>query len=197
MQTRWLAAVAACLGALFGVFFGGCGSLSGIHLTSVAREGGGSLELRPRTSAYSAGDRNTADVYITDLPAQALDPNADLKGVSGQLVHIHLFITPEAGNTPIASSACSASVRYVVIADGRIGVYGGGGFLNPSTSPGDRVLAGTLRDATLRLVSATNEFGDRLGASKLDCSFRVTLDQRLAGALAARLESILSQTSPR
>ncbi|MBL8762426.1 MAG: hypothetical protein JNL50_14115 [Phycisphaerae bacterium] len=175
---------------------GGCGSLAGVRLTSVARDGG-TLDMRPRTLAYSTADRNTADVYLTDLPAEVLDPGADLKGVSGQLVHIHLFITPEAGATPIDSTACSASVRHVVIADGRVGVYGGGGFLAPSTSPGDRVLAGKLRDATLRLTSAGPEFSDRLGASKLNAAFRAPLDPRLANALAARLDTILANATPR
>lgn len=191
-----LAAVSLILATLTSGM-GGCSSLGGIRLTSVKAEGGGTLQLRPRTSAYLAGDRNTADVYLTDLPGEALDPAADLAGVSGQFIHIHLFLTPKAGSTPIDSTACSASVRHVVIADGRIGVYGGGGFLSPNTSPGDRVLTGRLSDATLRLVSASPEFGDRLGPSKLDCAFRAPLDQRLANALAARLDTILAKATPR
>lgn len=190
-------AVFSLILATLALTLGGCSPFTGIKLSSVTREGGGSLELRPRTSAYVAGDRNTADVYLTDLPAEALDPAADLKGVSGQLVHIHLFLTPKAGSTPIDSTACSASVRHVVIADGRIGVYGGGGFLSPDTSPGDRVLAGRLGDATLRLLSASPEFADRLGPSKLDCAFRAPLDQRLANVLAARLDTILAKATPR
>ena len=185
----FLATLTSCLG--------GCSPFTGIKLSSDTREGGGSLELRPRTSAYLSGDRNTADVYLTDLPAEALDPDADLKDVSGQIIHIHLFLTPKAGSTPIDSTACSASVRHVVIAGGRIGVYGGGGFLSPNTSPGDRVLTGHLADATLRLVSASPEFGDRLGPSKLDCAFRAPLDPRLANVLAARLDTILAKATPR
>ncbi|CAG0995732.1 hypothetical protein ARNL5_03614 [Anaerolineae bacterium] len=73
----------------------------------------------------------------------------------------------------------------------------GGGFLSPNTSPGDRVLTGHLSDATLRLVSASPEFGDRLGPSKLDCAFRAPLDQRLANVLAARLDTILAKATPR
>lgn len=195
VQSRmWMVTVGL---VLLSVFVTGCTPMAGVRLRSVTSVAGGTLEMKPRTAAYLAGDRNTADVYLTDLPATALDPAADLKGVSGQMVHIHLFLTPKAGSTPIDSTACSATVRHVVIADGRIGVYGGGGFLSPDTSPGDRVLAGHISDATLRLVSASPEFGDRLGASRFECAFRAPLDQRLANTLAARLDTILARASAR
>jgi hypothetical protein len=148
------------------------------------------------TNAYTARDRNTADVYLTDLPPDALKPGADLSEVWGQLVHLHLFVAPKPGSTPIATSACSVTVRAVVIARGEIGVYGGGGFLDPETEPGDSVLEGSMRRASCRLVAKTPGFMDRLGASSFQADFTAARDEPGARSLAARLQEILALTTP-
>lgn len=146
--------------------------------------------------AYAALDGNTADVYMTDLPPAALQPDGDLSNVWGQFVHLHLFVSPKAGQTPIANSACSVTVRHVVIARGQIGVYGGGGFLIPGTDPGDDYLTGSIRGATCRLVALSPGFVDRLGASEFRTTFKVPKDDAQARELAARLSEILGLAKP-
>lgn len=142
-----------------------------------------------------APDSNTADVYMTDLPPAALEPGADLSDVWGQIIHMHLFVAPKPGSTPIATSACSVTVRSIVIACGEIGVYGGGGFLDPLTEPGEKVLEGAIRGASCRLVAATPGFVDRLGASEFRADFEVPRNDTQARNLAARLGEILALTT--
>src|SRR5262249_37656381 len=145
-----------------------------------------SLKATLPAQAYIAPDNNTADVYMTDLPAEALEPGADLSTTWGQILHMHLFVAPKPGYTPIEASACSIPVRHVVIARGEIGVYGGGGFLDPATDPGDRVLKGSIRGATCRLVAKTPAFVDRLGAAEFRADFQVPKDETQARNLGAR-----------
>lgn len=172
----------------------GCGT----NGTATLRSAGAPVTLSTKltTLAYLSSDGNTADVYMTDLPAASLDPAADLSGVSGVLVHLHMFIAPLAGETPIADSACSSTVRAVVVADGHIGVYGGGGFLSPSEAPGGATFGGTIRDASCRLTAKSAGFADRLGSSVFASSFRVPKDDGAAKRIERRLATILASLPP-
>ncbi len=173
---------------------GGCGSTPGVTLTGV--ESGRSLTLEPTLSVYRYSDKNTADMYMTDLPRDVFDPQADLSGVSGQLTHVHLFVAPEAGKTPIDDTACSVTFRHIVLANGQIGVYGGGGFLYPKRRPGGETLKGRIRGATLRLVSATAGFDDKLRAVEVEARVNAMLDEPMSGALDERLRSFIDLTTP-
>lgn len=196
---RWARASAwsATLGAgvLAAATLGGCGAgTSGLRMQGVRTAG--ELIFDPPLTVYRFADRNTADVYMTDLARELLDAEADLSGVSGQFTHIHLFVSPEAGKTPIADEASSATIRHVVIADGEVGVYGGGGFLFPRRRPGREVFRGSIEGATLRLVAKSPGFYDALGAVTMDATVRAPLDEPMADALAQRLSSLLARTSP-
>lgn len=173
------------------VLTGGCGMTSQVKITGV--ETNTYLELYPTVLAYRFSDRNTADIYMTDLPRDVFDPEADLSGVSGQITHVHLFVAPQAGKTPIDDTACSVSLRNVVLANGQIGVYGGGGFLYPYRRLGREYLKGTIHGATMRLVRATPGFDDKLGAAELEATIKAPLDEPMAGALAERLRSLMDR----
>lgn len=194
MQMRMSMAVVLGVAVLALLGIGGCGISGNVQLSS--NENSTTIGDSPTTIAYTSTDINTADVYLTDLPQRALDPGFDLKGVSGQFTQLHMFIDPKAGSTPIENSACSVTVRHVVIADGRIGVYGGGGFLDPNTAPGSKAFGGKIRDATCRLVASSPDFVDRLGSSRFDASFRAPRDDGKARAMAARLRTILDLAAP-
>ena len=130
----------------------GCaGRRQGLELNST--QTADRLATDPTSRSYTASDRNTADFFLSDLPPAAKD--ADLAGLTGSLVHLHLFLQPRAGHTPIADEACSFTIRQVVFAKGQIGVYSGGGFLSLSGDLGGKAIAGSFRGATLRLTQAT------------------------------------------
>lgn len=172
----------------------GCGSKPGLTLQSV--DSGTRFVSELPAAVYRFRDRNTADVYLTDLPREALDPEADIFGVSGQLVHIHLFVTPAAGDTPIDDTACSASIRHVVISQGQVGVYAGGGFLLPGDKPGEPQFSGKINGATLRLVSSSKGFVDRLGAVEMAGVVKAPLNEPMSAALADRLRTLIELTEP-
>lgn len=179
--------IAAC--ALAMAILGGCSVNTAVEVRSVQKSVVDAPTLR--TTAYMSSDRNTAEVYLTDLDASALVPGSDVSGVSGRIVQIRMFMEPLAGSTPIQSSACSVIVRHIILADGEIGIYGGGGFLNPNRRAGRSHFSGTLREATLRLTGKTPGFNDALGAATLDASFSAPRNEELARTIARRIDDLL------
>jgi hypothetical protein len=193
---RWFDGVFAATTAIAAGILAGCSVLGGgSAIRSQSVVSADALEFTPTERAYVAADKNTADIYLTDLPASALAPEADVSEVSGQVLHLHLFIAPEAGSTPIASTACSVTVRHVVVSRGEIGVYGGGGFLLPSSTPGDDEFEGRVLDATLKLISATTGFSDRLGPTELSGYIEAPKDAAGSARLAATLDSLLTRAA--
>lgn len=148
------------------------------------------------TAVYRTLDEQTADIYVTDLPPGRLaDPSDNLAGLTGQLVHLHIFIIPMGGKTPQSPKACTATVRHVVIADGAMGVYGGGGYVDASEF-GEPSLSAEIRDASLRLVESTPSFVDRLGIVQLTGSVNAQLNDRVARGIAGRIQELTFQLAP-
>lgn len=167
----------------------GCISDSSICIQS-AQSGMADTPRLP-IGAYIAENTNSATVYLTDLDSAALDPGTDLAGVSGRIVQINMFLRPAVGSTPMATTACSATVRHIILANGNIGVYSGGGFLSPSGHVGDPKLSGTLKGATMRLSGSYGSFVDRLGAATMRATFTAQRDEALAKRIAARVDDVL------
>jgi len=184
-------ATLATLAALQGCGTLGVGGGDG-KLTSV--ETGSTLTSTFTTRVYAAdpADPSTIDLFLTDLPDRVWKQGGDVSDVSGQLLHIHMFVEPKAGATPIATTASSATVRWLVLSGGRVGVYGGGGFFVPSGDAGEATIGGSLRGATLRLVHASPGFADRLGPSILSTTVECSNDPATAAALSRSLSSLIS-----
>lgn len=178
----------AALGA--SVNLGGCaggrGGASGYRLTSIQSR----ATLAPTLSSgwFQAADENSADIYLTDLPREALTSHEAMAGATGNIVHIRMLLRPRAGHTPIEPTALTAAVVHVVLAGGEIGVYRGGGFMTPSGSTGDRTFGGSITGGSVQLGAATPGFADRLGPSQLTTGFRAEKDPQrvleIRGALA-------------
>lgn len=181
---------AAALGAA-SLALGSCGIFGSSvtrDATLTSYDAGTVLTIEPKFQAYYAADPNTADFYLSDLPAEAFADGADLSRFSGSLVHVHMFLAPKAGATPIAFSANSVTVRQLIIAEGQLGQYSGGGFLLPSGTAGDSTFGGTLKDATMRLTARTPGFVDRLGASEFESGLKVPKDVSRAKRMALLME---------
>lgn len=141
------------------------------------------------TAVYATSDRNSADVYLSDLPPEALLERLAL-GVVGEpmtVIHIHMFIEPQAGKTPVDFGASNAVIRQFVFTGQSLGVYGGGGFYLTKDGPGASVLSGRIRDASLRLISSREGFADRLGPSTLSGKVSATRDDDRARAIGSGL----------
>ena len=117
---------------------------------------------------------------MTDIPPEVLEDPARLAQASGQILHVHMFLKPRPGRTPIERTACSATVRYVVLAEGRAGVYAGGGFLFPGGTPDGGRFSGVLPEATLALDGKTEGFRDALGRGVFSTRFSAANDEVLA-----------------
>lgn len=152
------------------------------------------------TRAYTYQDKNTADIYLTDLSQEQLtnffENDADWSSFTGSLVHIHLFLTPKPGRTPIEPTAANATVRYIVLAEGEIGVYDGAGFILPGKKIGKDSLSGSLMGAPAKLTRRTANFHDPLPATRLDLSFSARRNSPLADELRARVNALSSATDP-
>lgn len=193
---RMTAGVVACVLA---AGLGGCASLgySGGPLTASSADGSARLVTNLPTGVYVPIDENTADIYLTDLPVGRLsDPKDTLSDVRGMVVHLHLFLVPRAGRTPIDATASNAAVRLIVISDGAVGVYGGGGFIQPSSAPGEETLGGGLAEASLRLLRATPDFTDKLGPSILAGAVSAKRDEAMAAVMAGRVSEWIGRSKP-
>lgn len=172
------------------VLFGwGCIADNSVRLRSMAQSAADMPSLT--SSAYIDEGSGGASVFLTDLPPHALDAGTDIKTLSGRIVQIRMFLTPAAGSTPIGRSACTATVRHIILANGSIGVYSGGGFMWPSGTLGGPRFGGTVERATMRLTGSTGNFSDRLGASTFDATFNARRDAALANRIGARVDDVL------
>lgn len=181
----------ALVGLGFTVLPGCWGSGGGRSVEIHSIEEGARLNATATLQAYRSSDANSAEIYMTDLPESALEPGADLSGVAGNMTQLRMFIDPDPGSTPIDPTACSVTIRHIVIAGGEVGVYAGGGFLNPSDSPGRGTFGGTVRRASVRLVAASPGFKDLLGPSVFTGAFSAQQDDKLARRMEARFRSLL------
>jgi hypothetical protein len=164
----------------------GCGSLAlltgGTGGEFVSDERPAKLSPRFTTRVFSAEDRNTADIILSDLDPQILTDRSAMKRATGQILHTRMFVKPYAGRTPIEPTACSVTMRYIVLAGGEFGIYAGGGFLLPDGAPEGRRFSGKISGASLRLVSASPGFNDLIGSGSMSLSFRVRRDEDLTRA---------------
>ncbi|MFG0292111.1 MAG: hypothetical protein ACF8MJ_03040 [Phycisphaerales bacterium JB050] len=179
-----------------GMLTGGPGSLRIVSTTQPTR-----LDASFRTAVYAYSDENTADLYFTDLTPEQLQALATGQSVGAtapdgaQLLHVHLFLTPRAGRTPIEFTASNVTLTHYVLVGEEVGVYGGGGFLLPSRmftrEPGNDRFGGQMREATLRFLNGTSGFEDRLGSTTVDGTVNATLDPEGARQMA----TVISQLS--
>lgn len=161
-------------------------NVSGVRLQSIDQN----THLTPAivTSAYRAQDTSTAEFYLSDIPLRELSGADSFADLSGTIIHLHLFIRPKPGKTPIEPTASSATIQAVVLARGEVGVYGGGGFMLPSGTPGDDAIGGSIRSGSIKLLAATPDFADRLGAASFSAGFTAPKDEAAAGVMAHLFE---------
>lgn len=157
------------------------------------------LDLDLPTRVSIVHDRNTAEVYLTDLSPATLERLAEGRispDISGTVLAVRIFLNPKPGRTPIERTAASATARLVVIARGQVGVYDGAGFIMPGRSLRRGYAAGTLRNAPTRLTRATPGFQDLLASGRLEFGFRAPADQPAAARLAGVVRTLALAADP-
>ena len=129
-------------------------------------------------SVYYSHDPVTG---VTSFMLSDIDPKKMIEGgiTDGQFMHVELLWVPLAGQTPMDSSATNATIRYVLISKGELGIYGGAGFANPSRDPGVSTLSVSLKDASIQLLESTPGFQDLLSPAQMTGVFNARLDDKM------------------
>lgn len=159
--------------------------------------GGGTLGANGNTRVYRVTNAKSAIVYVTDLNEDALRVDADPTGLSGMILQVHVLVTPEAGETPIAAAACNTAVRALVISNGEVGVYSGGAFSYADADDiGEDDFGASVRGGTMRLTHATPGFVDRLVHARIEGGVSGRLDDAKASQIAARFAWLSAMATP-
>ncbi len=138
---------------------------------------------------YARLESTETSFFLTDIPLEDL-----LAGnvTTGIVVHLDLLWQPSAGNTPMDRSATNVSVRYIVFADGEVGIYGGAGFAMPRGKLGKGAMSLSLRDASMTLLDSTDGFVDLLSPARLTGTVTAGLDEKRARQIAYALNQIVT-----
>ncbi len=186
MIPRFLACALAMAPALA---LPGCVAPNRVTLESTDR--GSELVARFPVVVYASQDAG-AEILLTDLSLDELDPATDPGALSGSIVRISMVVRPKPGATPIDPTAANATVQYLILSRGAIGLYSGGAFVNPSEPWGSDTLGARIRGATLRLTAGNPRFEDRLGPTRMRAHFTAVPDEALVARAADKLEQIVA-----
>ena len=199
--------LAACL------HVGGCASSSSLEIESLDAD----VTIVPviRTQIARHVDENTIDIYLSDIPEDRLLAPARRGGFlpaagtgiddpspgNGTILHIRMFVNPRAGRTPIESSASNTTMTCLIIADSIgdnviAGRYGGGGFLLPTTPTTAATFHGSINDGSLRLVSRSPRFADRLGLCEIHTTIAARRDDAVAEGFGAWFRQFVTNRTP-
>ncbi len=179
-----------------GLALAGCASLGlggGSNLRVESLETGAYFDPAPVTQVFSSSDPNTAHVLISDMRPEDLRELAAAPAIpEGSILHIHMFLTPRAGQTPIDFQASNCAATLYVFTGDAVGVYGGGGFLLPSDDPGGKRFGGRVAQVTLRPLERGPAFADQLGHSELSGRVSASRDEELTASVL----DVLSRIGP-
>lgn len=104
-------------------------------------------------------------VVFSDIPYEDL---ARGTARNGRFLHVEVLWRPRPGKTPIEPSSTNLSIRFVVVSNGEVGVYVGGGFGFISAGrPGDREIEVDITGSSISLVDKTPGFVDLLSPAEM------------------------------
>ena len=144
------------------------------------------LRIDCTTIVCTKGFANEGDIWMTDIPMEDL-----LAGefTNGQIIHLQVLWTPVAGKTPLASTSTNLSIEHIIIADGNVGVYGGGGYCGLSGNP-ERGMQLNIEDATIAIQKQSSGFDDLLTPATMNGQVRSVPDKTIARQIATAAEML-------
>lgn len=164
---RWCILAVCLSGALLSA---GCKSFGPLTLIPVHSQRR-ALEPQFNEGFYRVTRDHTYHFYLQTVLHHADKAQAPVT----QIAIINVFWRPIPGVTPILSSAINATIRYIVITPGGIGMYQGAGFVRLFNSRGARVMHAAIVDGDVRLTGASGYFKDALGPSRIRGNFQAVL----------------------
>ncbi|MEM1331772.1 MAG: hypothetical protein AAGG07_14605 [Planctomycetota bacterium] len=193
-----LAAIAVLAILAASLTLGGC--TVGGQARAVGVATGNDLTARFPVAVYRELDDSGADVYLTDLTREQLDPALPLESIRGHVVHLRMFVRPKPGRTAISDDGTNATMRWAVFAGNggslESGLYEGAGFLLPGFVIGGGALTGEVKGASLNLSARTPRFRDRIGPITASVEFLAVEDPAAVRAIESRLRAALLSTRP-
>ena len=151
--TAWLLASAGC-----SITPGGAVEMVGSGDTAVR------LTSEFTTGTYAIEPAQTTVVF-SDIPYEEL---ATGTAKNGRFLHIEVLWRPRAGRTPVEPSSTNLSIRFVVVSNGEVGVYIGGGFAwIDGGKPADDSIGLEITGASVSLIDKTPGFVDLLSPAIL------------------------------
>jgi len=154
---------ATCVAALLAL--AGCSIEPGGMVEAV---GSGDTAVR-LPSEFTAGtfsvEPAVTTVVFSDIPYEDLAAGT---ARNGRFLHVEVLWRPAPGRTPIETSSTNLSIRFVVVSEGEVGVYVGGGFAwIKGGRPGDDALGLDIIGSSISLVDKTPGFVDLLSPASL------------------------------
>ncbi|MFM9096768.1 MAG: hypothetical protein ACKOQW_00540 [Phycisphaerales bacterium] len=104
-------------------------------------------------------------VVFSDIPYEDL---ARGTARNGRFLHVEVLWRPRPGKTPIEPSSTNLSIRFVVVSNGEVGVYVGGGFgFIRAGRAGDGKIEVDITGSSISLVDKTPGFVDLLSPAEM------------------------------
>ena len=163
----------------------------------VARVGGNDarLTMQISTAVCTSDPFVHTSLWMTDLTFSQIEAG-DID--NGLVLHIEMLFPPRAGETPIDDAATNLSIRFIVISNGELGVYEGGGFGYPIGGHEDGEMSLRVEPSGLVLAESTEGFIDLLSPATLSAVFTGTCDDmaghRLADGIDQLVTNVLGRT---
>ncbi len=136
---------------------GGDGGLNSVGASTLA------LPLEFPHVVYSLTDASES-YWMSSVPVDELIAG---KLQNGVIAHVQLLWRPYPGKTPTSSSALNLAVRVLVVSEGKMGLYSGAGFADPSGDAGESLVELIVMGSSLTLVAKTEGFTDLLSPCAL------------------------------
>lgn len=122
------------------------------------------LSSRFETGTFAIEPAQTTVVF-SDIPYEDL---ARGTARNGRFLHVEVLWRPRPGKTPIEPSSTNLSIRFVVVSNGEVGVYVGGGFGFISAGrAGDGEIEIDMTGSSISLVDKTPGFVDLLSPAEM------------------------------
>ena len=139
------------------------------------------------TIVCTDGFANDGDIWMTDIPMdQIISGDFD----NGQIIHLQVLWTPVAGKTPLASTSTNVTIKHIIISDGVVGVYSGGGYCWKYGNPKDGMQL-AIEEATVSIKEQQAQFDDLLSPATMVGTITSVPNREIAKQIAYAVDRII------
>lgn len=164
---------------------GGFAQHSSVQIQSMGRNSN-TLYADCSTIVCTTGFANEGEIWMTDIPIEEL---AQGNSPDGQIIQLQVLWIPMAGKTPLASTSTNLAIKHIIIADGEVGVYGGGGYCWSKGSPSEGMRL-DIEEATIAIQHQSSGFFDLLTPATMTGDLRSRPDDVTARQIATAARRI-------